>query len=84
MAKTGIVTGALWRVESWELIANDSFFFLSFKLDTTPTVAEILLGGLHATPVTGNDAVVEAPSPSLALLQFSNSSGVTKKTENLG
>jgi hypothetical protein len=28
MAKTGIVTRALWRVESWELVSNDSFFFL--------------------------------------------------------
>ncbi len=79
MAKTGIVNGALWRVESWELIANDSFFFLS--LDTTPTGAENLRGGVHAAPVTGNDAVVAAPS--LALLQFSNSSGVTKIKENL-
>jgi hypothetical protein len=35
-------------------------FFLS--LDTTPTGAENLRGGLHAAPVTGNDAVVAAPS----------------------
>jgi hypothetical protein len=35
-------------------------FFLS--LDTTPTGAENLRGGLHAAPVTGNDSVVAAPS----------------------
>ncbi len=56
-------------------------FFLS--LDTTPTGAENLRGGLHAAaPVTGNDSVAAAPS--LALRQFSNSSGVTKIKENLG
>ncbi len=55
-------------------------FFLS--LDTTPTGAEYLRGGLHAAPVTGNDAVLAAPS--LALQWFSNSSGVTKTKENLG
>ncbi len=26
MAKTGVVPGALRRLESWELVANDSFF----------------------------------------------------------
>jgi hypothetical protein len=79
MAKRGNVTGALWRAESWELIAKYSFFFLS--LDNTATGAENLRGGLHAAPVTGNDAVVAAPS--LALRQFLNSSGVTKIKENL-
>ncbi len=59
MAKTGIVTRALCRVESWELVANGSFFL---SLDTTPagpcsTGAENLRGGLHAvTGSTGNDA----------------------------
>jgi hypothetical protein len=38
LAKIGIVTRALWRVESWELVANDSIFL---RLDTTPTGAEI-------------------------------------------
>ncbi len=38
------------------LVANNSFFFLS--LDTTPTGAENLRGGLHAALVTGNDGVV--------------------------
>jgi hypothetical protein len=55
-------------------------FFLS--LDTTPTGAENLRGGLHAAPVTDNDAVVAAPA--LAIGQFSNSSGVTKIKEYLG
>jgi hypothetical protein len=73
MAKTGIVTGALWRVHTWELLANDSFIFLS--LDTSSIGAENLRGGLHAAPATGNDAVVAASV--LALQQFSNSSGVT-------
>jgi hypothetical protein len=73
MTKTGIVTGALWRVHTWELLANDLFVFLS--LDISPTGAENLRGGLHAAPVTGNDAVVAASV--LALRQFSNSSGVT-------
>ncbi len=58
--------------------SHDSFLFLS--LDTTPTGAENLRGGLHVVPVTGNDAVAAAPS--LALRQFSNSSGVTKIKEN--
>jgi hypothetical protein len=44
MAKTGIVTRAL-RVESCDLVANGSFFL---SLDTTPTGAENLRGGLHA------------------------------------
>jgi hypothetical protein len=44
MAKTGIITRALWRVESWELVTNGSFFL---SLDTTHTGAENLLGGLH-------------------------------------
>ncbi len=55
-------------------------FFLS--LDTTPTGAENLRGGLHAAPVTGNDAVVAATA--LALRRFSNSCGVTEIKENLG
>jgi hypothetical protein len=78
MAKTGIVTRALWRMESW--VANDSNFFLS--LDTTPTGAENLQGGLHAVTVTGNAAVVAASA--LALLQSSNSCGVMKVKEKLG
>jgi hypothetical protein len=64
MAKTGIVAGALWRVESLELVANDFIFF--FSLDNTPTGAENLRGGLHAAPVTGNDAVVAVPWDNLA------------------
>ena len=74
MAKIGIVTGALWRVESWLVVANDSLFFLS--LDTTPTGAENLRGGLP-----GNAAVVAATA--LALRRSSNSYGVMKVKENL-
>ncbi len=88
MAKTGIVTRALWRVESWERVANGSFFL---SLDTTPTltvtltVAENLRGGLHAvTGSTGNDAVVVATAR--AVRHFSYSCGVMKLQvkENLG
>ncbi len=60
--------------------AGRELFFLS--LDTTPTGAENLRGGLHAAPLTGNDAVVAAPS--LAFRILSNSSKVTKIKENLG
>jgi hypothetical protein len=80
MAKTGIVTRALWRVESWERVANGSFFL---SLDTTPTltvtltVAENLRGGLHAvTGSTGNDAVLAASAR--AVRHFSYSCGVMK------
>jgi hypothetical protein len=57
-------------------------FIFFFGLDTTPTGAENLRGGLHAAPVTGNGAVVAASA--LALQQFSNSSGVTKINKKLG
>ncbi len=67
-------TRALWRVESWELVANGTFFL---SLDTTPTGAETLRGGLNAvTGSTGNDAVVAASAR--ALRQFSNSCGAMK------
>jgi hypothetical protein len=80
METTGIVTRAFWRVEPWKLVAN-YFFFLS--VDTTPTGAENLRGGLHAmTGSTGNDAVVAASA--WAVRQFSYSSGVMKVKENLG
>ena len=72
------------RVESWELVANGSFFL---SLDTTPTGPENLRGahdgGLHAvTGSTGNAAVVAASAR--AVLQFSYSCGVMKVKENLG
>ena len=54
-------------------------FVLSFG--TTRSGSDKLRVGLHAAPVTGNDAVAAAPS--LILRQFSNSSGVTKINENL-
>jgi hypothetical protein len=78
MTKTEIVTRALWRVESWELVANGSIFL---SLDTAG--AENLRGGVHAvTGSTGNDAVVAASARTLR--QFSNSCGVMKAKENLG
>ncbi len=73
MAKTGVVTGALWRVELWELVANDSFFFLS--LDITPT-------GAVTRGLSGNAAVVAATG--LALRRSSNSCWAMKVKENLG
>ncbi len=80
MAKTGIVTRALWRVESWVLVANGSFFL---SLDTTPTGAENLRWGLHAvTGSTGNDTVVAATAR--ALRQFSNSFGAMKVKRKFG
>jgi hypothetical protein len=80
MAKTGIVTRALWRVESWELVANVSFFL---SLDSTPTGAENLRGGLHAvTGSTGYDAVVAASAR--AVRQFSNSCGVMEVKRKIG
>jgi hypothetical protein len=80
MAKSGIVSRALWRVKSWELEANGSIFL---SLDTTPTGAEHSQGGLHAVAgSTDNDAVVAASAR--ALQQFSNSCGVLKVKENLG
>jgi hypothetical protein len=52
-----------------------------WSLDTTPSGAENLRGGLHA--VTGNDAVVAARALSSAFWQFSYSSGVTTIKEKL-
>ena len=59
--------------------ANGSFFL---SLDTAPTGAENLRGGLHAvTGSTGNDTVVAASAR--AVRQFSYSSGVIKVKQNL-
>jgi hypothetical protein len=77
MTRSRQAVGRVGTIAGW---FNDSLFFLG--LDTTTTGAENLLGGLHAAPVTGNDAVVAASA--LALRQFSNSCGVTKVKEKLG
>jgi hypothetical protein len=82
MAKTGTVTRTLWRVESWELVAITSPWFLFLDLGHH-TYWENLTGGWHAvTGSTGNDAGVAASAR--AMRQFSYSFEVMKVKENLG